>query len=118
MNTTSLGALIVTTLLTGGCTADAICQKSYECREDRPGDDYVRICSIKFDGDIRALRANKEEECHALADAQLALAACKAQLDCDDFNEGDLGQKCDDELDDFEDAFDDADNGSQCSSRD
>jgi hypothetical protein len=114
----TLFAAAVVLLITSGCTSQALCEKDAECRDDPPGDDYVRICTIQRDGNIRALRANKEEECQMLADAQIALDACRAQLDCDDYNEGDLGQKCDAELDDFNDAFDDAENGTECSSRD
>lgn len=99
-----------------GCTSQAICAKEAECRDDPPGDDFLRICSIRHEGNIRALRANKEEVCHRLADASLALDACRAQLDCDDYNERDLGQKCEDEIDEFNDAFDDADG--DCSSLD
>ncbi len=118
MKTLFVTALLVATAALTGCTSQALCEKDAECRDDPPGDDYVRICTIQFDGNIRALRANKEEECHALADAQEALGACKAQLKCDDYVEGDLGGECDDQLDDFNDAFDDAENGSECSSRD
>lgn len=108
--------LILVLLVTSGCTAQALCAKQAECAEDPPGDDFERICQIRYDGDLRALRANKEEECHEFARAKEALDACRAQLDCDDFLESDLGGKCDDQIDDFEDAFEDIDD--DCSSRD
>jgi hypothetical protein len=108
--------LLTAALAASGCTGQALCAKQAECADDPPGDDFQRICEIRYDGDLRALRANKEDECHAFAAAKERLDACRAQLDCDDFQEADLGGKCDDEIDDFQDAFEDIDD--DCSSRD
>ena len=57
-------------------------------------------------------------ECHTLADATLRLDACRAQLDCDDFREGDHGGKCDDEQEALEDAIEDTDNFQECGTLD
>ena len=100
-----------------GCSVGtALCQKEEECADDNKGDEFVQICTIQYDGAIQALRTNKEGECQSLADAQLAFDACRAALDCDDFTEADLGQKCDDEKRDLDNAVDDARN--DCTSLD
>gem|GEM_PF-1892160 len=91
-------------------SSGALCEKEKECMSDPPGEDFVSICTIKADGQLRALNANKEEECHLVASTLSALNACRAQLDCDDYNEFDYGGHCDDELDDYLDAVEDADN--------
>jgi hypothetical protein len=92
----------------GGCTAQAICEKEKECASDPPGEDYINVCSTRYQGEIDALNANKEDECKDLAVAKTNLDACRAQLDCDDYEESDLGGNCDDELDEFEEAYEDA----------
>jgi hypothetical protein len=97
------------------CTSQNLCSREFECRENRPDDDFVNVCATKRDVALRSLRANKEEECFVLADAIERLDACRASLDCDDFFEADLGQKCDEELEDFDDA---RDVGRECSSTD
>ncbi len=107
--------LALTASLTSGCVANALCAKRQECNDSLEDDSYA-VCVEDYNAGIAALRANKEEECHEVAAAQLAYDACRAGLDCDDFEEGDLGGKCDDERDDFEDAVRDADN--ECSSWD
>jgi len=112
----SIAAAVAVAVLTSACTANSICAKRKECNEDLE-DDSVGVCIEEFNTGINALRANKEEVCHILADAQLALSACAASLDCDDFEEADLGGKCDDERDNFEDAIEDAADG-DCSSFD
>jgi hypothetical protein len=91
-----------------GCSAQAACEKQKECASDPPGEDFVRICQITYDGQINALRANKEDECHDLANAKLAYDACTSQLDCDDYREADHNGECEDERDDYFDAFQDA----------
>ncbi len=119
--TRALAPLALAALLTGviGCTAQAICAKEQECNDKRQDDDPA-VCAEAFNRTIDTLRANKEEECQTLADATLALAACKASLDCDDFEEADLGQKCDQEQKDFQHAEEDAVSGGQfqCGSED
>ncbi|MCP4503094.1 MAG: hypothetical protein GY822_24420 [Deltaproteobacteria bacterium] len=100
-----------------GCTpSSALCERKKECASDPPGEDFVQICTISNDGRLRSLRANSEEECQELADAKVAFDACRAALECTDFNEGDLNDRCEDELDDYQDALGDADN--ECSALD
>lgn len=109
--TSLLLSALLFSVLASGCTVQAICAKREECASDPPGADYQRVCEAKTQGHLNALRANSEEECIRLAAAQEALWACQAQLDCDDFEENDLGGKCDDEIDEFEDAWEDAADG-------
>jgi hypothetical protein len=85
------------------CVAENFCAKRQECN-DRLERDSQAVCVEQFNTNINMLRANREDRCHHLANAQLALAACAAALDCDDFEEGDLGGHCDDERDAVEDA--------------
>jgi hypothetical protein len=102
-------SLLVLPLLGGAnCQDRAFCEKVAECADDPPGEDYVDICTTQRGTEIAALAANDEEECQVLASAVAALNACRAQLDCDDFREADYGGQCDDELDDYQDALDDA----------
>jgi hypothetical protein len=98
----------------GGCTAQAYCDRVAECRQDAPGEDFVEICKITYDGQIRALRANKEDVCHILADAKLAFDSCMAAQDCEDFratpgcsddDRRDIPRDCRDPWDDFCDAL-------------
>jgi hypothetical protein len=108
--------------LFGGCTTQAFCAKQKECASDPPGEEFERICAIEVDGFLRQLRANKEEECHKLADAYVAHQACLSQMDCDDYrdcvNSGDPDdcRECEDSRRDLDDAWDDADD--ECSARD
>jgi hypothetical protein len=90
-----------------GCgVANSFCAKRQEC-DRRLEDDSYYVCVETYNTTIDALRANEEAACHRRADAQLAFDACRAQLDCDDFEEPDLGRKCDDERDDLQDARED-----------
>ena len=88
-----------------GCTPEAFCGKRQECDRQLAADDQA-VCVASYKADIDALRANSEPECHKLADAILALDACRASLSCDDFQEADLGQKCDDPSDSYRVALD------------
>ena len=102
-----------------GCTAQNLCNRISECREeegDGASDDAAAVCAADFDSGIAQLRANEEEACHRLADAQVALAGCMAGLSCDDLVEADLGKECDEQLDDVEDAREDVD-GNECSAQ-
>lgn len=103
----------------GGCTAQNLCAKKAECA-DEEGDDLAEdspsVCQANYNGGLAALRANEEEECHILADAQEALDACRASLKCDDFVESDFGGECDDQLDAYNDAREDVD-GNECSAQ-
>lgn len=90
----------------------AYCQRSVECSEDTGDDsdegaDDVAVCSAQTDGLLRALRANAEPECTALANAISALNACRAQLSCDDFDATENNGECQDERDGVGDACDD-----------
>jgi outer membrane murein-binding lipoprotein Lpp len=110
-----IAALVASGTLVSGCVANNYCGKRQECNNDLEDDSYA-VCVESYNSGINALRANKEQECQDLAAAQLAFDACRAALDCDDFEEGDLGGQCDDELDDYEDAIRDAEG--ECSSYD
>ena len=103
----NLTVLVVMAMLSG-CVAENFCAKRQECDNDLEDDSYG-VCVQETNAGFNSLRANKEEECHDLANARANLLACMATLDCDDFEEADLGGKCDDERDDFEDAQNDAD---------
>lgn len=99
--------------LGAGCApGNALCAKQQEC-DDSLEEDTFGVCVEQYNAGINALRANEEPECQVLADAQLTFDACRAQLDCNDFEEGDF-RDCDKELDNLQDAFEDADG--QCSS--
>ena len=74
------------------------------------------MCEPRYNGGLRALRANKEDECHELAAAQETYDACRSQLDCNDYNEGDNNGECEDERDDYYDAIQDAE--SECGTLD
>ncbi|OGQ17489.1 MAG: hypothetical protein A2138_26240 [Deltaproteobacteria bacterium RBG_16_71_12] len=105
---TLICALALCSVVVGGCVGNNLCAKKQECNDSLEDDSYG-VCVESYNGGIAALRANKESECQELAVAMLAYDACRAALDCDDFEEADLGGKCDDERDDFEDAINDAD---------
>jgi hypothetical protein len=85
-------------------------------------DDSVNVCIAQTEGQLRALRANEEEECHKLADALEVYYACVARVfaedaddACDGFELLNNDNPCDDELDDVNDAQNDVD-GDECSS--
>ena len=106
-----LALLVLPALGGASCQDRQLCEKIAECADDPPGEDYVDICVQQRSAELAALQANDEEECQELATALAALNTCRAQLDCDDFRENDLGGECDDQLDDYEDALDDAADG-------
>lgn len=108
-------AILAVAAISSGCVGNSFCSKRQECNTSLEDDSYG-VCVENYNGNINALRANEEQDCQILADAQLALDACRASLDCDDFEEADLGGKCDDEIDDVQDAQRDADG--ECSSFD
>jgi hypothetical protein len=102
-----------------GCTAQNLCAKKAECADeegDDLADDSPSVCQANYNGNLNALRANEEEECQILANAQEALDACRAGLTCDDFFKSDFGGECDDQVDDYEDALNDID-GFECSAQ-
>lgn len=108
-------------LVGAGCTAQAICNKEAQCQDEENDTelepDSTAVCVENVNGQLAALRANEEDDCQTLANALEALLACKAGLKCDDYFEADLGGECDDQLDDFKDAQDDAD-GLECTAQD
>ena len=103
------------------CTANSICSKRAQCLSEEADidleDDSTRVCVVEYQAGLDALFANEEDDCHTFANAQVALDNCRSGLDCDDFLEDDLGGKCDDQLDDLQDAFDDI-SGLECSAQD
>lgn len=108
-------------VVTGGCTAQNLCNKEAQCQDeenDRQLEaDSTAVCVEQLNGQLAALRANEEDDCQELANALEAVLACKAGLKCDDYFENDLGGECDDQLDDLEDAQENAD-GLECTAQD
>lgn len=102
-----------------GCTSQQVCQRAYECADD-PDDDFIAVCQARYDGTLRALRVNKEEECHVLADMKERFDLCSAQLDsCRDRERAGSAAydgECEDEHDDYLDALKEA--GNECSTLD
>ena len=100
--------------LISGCTANSVCAQRQECNDKLEADSEA-VCVEEYNTFINSLRANAEEECLVLADAQLAFDSCLLQLDCNDLDDAaDVEDACGDELDDLRDARDDADG--ECSS--
>ncbi len=115
-------AALVVFVVGGACsTAEQFCGKRTQCLSEEQDieleADSTRVCVAEYEGNLAALNANEEDDCHTLAAAELALDNCRSWLDCDDFLEADLGGKCDDQLDDLQDAFDDI-SGLECSAQD
>jgi hypothetical protein len=98
--------LAVLMLATACDVPSAFCSKRAECLQQDQGvqlePDSIAVCAANVDAFDKALRANTEPECTALADADRALLACRAGLSCDDFSEADLGRKCEAEQDAFD----------------
>ena len=109
-------AVVLGCCLMQGCTANAYCNKVQECDNSLSSDD-VGVCIEHYNREINVLRANKEKQCQAFADATLAFDSCRAQLDCGIFNERDLAGRCDQEKKTFDQAGDDA-RGVNCTSLD
>ncbi len=120
-------AASVMALVGSGCSAaQSFCQKQEECAEEILGeegadarddandddpDDNVAVCTAFAQGNLDALRANEEEDCRVLADAQEAFQACMGGLSCNDLEdefssilEDGEGDKCEDQFDDLNDA--------------
>ncbi len=79
-------------------------------------DDSVNVCTAQQEGQLRALRANEEEECQEAANAFEIFMACIGA----EFRENDDGcevfdDECEDERDDLNDALSEID-GNECSS--
>lgn len=112
---------VVVVAATSGCTAQSFCNKVAQCLDEEEDiqleDDSTAVCVEEFNGGINALRANEEDDCQKLADAQIALANCAVGLDCDDFLAPEFDGECDDEQDNLRDAQDDAD-GTECTAQD
>lgn len=111
----AMGAVLACALAgLSGCTANSVCAQRQECN-DSLEDDSEAVCVAQYNAFIDTLRANSEEECQILADAQLRADSCLLQLDCNDLDdEADREDACGDELDDLRDAREDADD--ECSS--
>lgn len=119
-----LVGLLVSPLGLVGCSnTRGFCEASADCDTDVFGfeidaagdsDDDVNVCIVNQDTQLRALRANEEDECHALADALDAYYACVAAEFADSKDGCDaVNDDCDDELDDVRDANADID-GNEC----
>lgn len=120
MKTISTAALpLLGALLLVGCTSQQVCQRNYECA-DKPGDDYIAVCQAVYDGSLNALRANKEDECHLVAEMKERFDACSAQLDScrerERIGSRNYDGECEDEHDDYLDALSDA--GLECGTLD
>ena len=131
------GLLLALLTLTGCSNARGFCTAAGECDNEIAGfffggndsvgssDDTIEVCVAQQDGYLRALRANEEPECSEAAAAWDAYMACVATVFA---NEGvdeacDAlanplavdNHPCDGELDDYQDAMRDADDGRDCS---
>jgi hypothetical protein len=107
-------ALLFSLAALTGCTANSVCAQRQECN-DSLEEDSEAVCVASYNAAIDSLRANAEEECHRLADAILARDNCLLQLDCNDLDDdNDREDACGDELDNVDDAREDADD--ECSS--
>lgn len=108
MNATVCGALVALLLagLGAGCKPlpRAYCELGGECDEATgfldpvPGSssDSVDVCTVNQETLLKALRANREEVCHQLADAFEAYWACAVDEGCDAFDVTE--PECKDEL--------------------
>src|SRR5205085_2145052 len=74
---------LATVAAVAGCGSQSICNKELECNGDDRNydDDFVSVCAVTYDGQIRELQANKEQPCQDYAQAKLALDACRSGLD-------------------------------------
>lgn len=95
--------------LAGGCVDQSFCSKRQSC-DDKLNADDEQVCVATQDAQIATLRANKEQECQALADAVLNLEGCAAGLSCSDFKDSNLGGNCDDQKAKLKDAQNSAGN--------
>ena len=113
------GALGCSSPARGFCEASADCDAAiFGIAIDAAGDsdDDVAVCTAEQDAQNSALRANEEDECHAVADARDAYFACVGS----EFSGGEDGcdavnDACKDELDDLQSALTDV-NGDECTS--
>ena len=121
-----------------GCSnARGFCAAAGECDEEiaslflggndsvGSSNDSVEVCVAQQDGYLRSLRANEEAECSEAAEAWDAYMGCVATVfgqegvdeACDALANPLVvdNHPCDAELDDYQDAMRDADNGQDCS---
>lgn len=113
MNATVRVALAALLLagLGAGCkpVSRAYCELGGECDEATgifdpvPGSssDSVDVCTVNQETLLQALRANREEVCHQLADAYEAFWACAVEEGCDAFDVTE--PECKDELEEVGD---------------
>ncbi len=123
MNRLILATLVASAslpLMANQCTAQSLCDKRVQCEREENDVDYSSdasaVCSAEYQASIAALDANEEDECHRLARATVALDTCRIGLRCEDFLAQDLGGECDDEFDEYQDAFDEID-GIECTAQ-
>lgn len=113
--------------LVGGCLSPArgFCEAHADCSREILGieipdfagsaDDSVGVCTVEREGQVRALRANEEQECHIAADRTEIYMACIANAFSEDPAGCDvIGDECQDERDNMNDAFGVID-GNECS---
>ncbi len=104
----------------GYCAAHADCEREFfgVIIPDEAGNenDDIAVCTANKQGQLNALRANEEDECHFYADALDIYFGCIAsEFANDDDGCKVLDGECDDELDDVNDALKDID-GNECGS--
>lgn len=129
-----LGALVA---LSGCSNARGFCAAAGECDDEvaslflggndsvGSSDDSIEVCVAQQDGYLRALRANEEPACSEAAVAWDAYMACVTRVFADEGVDEACdalanplvvdNHPCDGELDDYQDALRDADNGGDCS---
>ncbi len=119
VTTLSALALVTCTVALSGCNAsNAYCDLGAECDDGFEGifldpvpgssDDSAGVCAANQQTLLNALRANREEVCHEAAAAWEIWMACAVEEGCDAFRIGE--PECKDELDDYTDLLEDADN--------
>jgi hypothetical protein len=107
---------------TGYCQAHADCEREFlgVVLPDEAGsaDDDIAVCTANKNAFLSSLRANEETVCQNAADATEVYMACIAQAFAEGDDSCDLTDptktKCDDELDDMNDALNKIDPG-ECS---
>jgi hypothetical protein len=111
-----VAALALAVLPSAACSpAGALCAKEQECDDQRAPDDE-RVCQTAYDAQLKALHENGEADCQDLANKQEDFDACRAQLDCADFQEADLNGLCADEKERYAKALENA--KGECASTD
>jgi hypothetical protein len=100
------------TLALTSCTANQLCNKRSQCQEEGGTafeDDSTGVCVANANANYAAYAQNDEEACLRLGAALQSLDGCRAGLDCDDFDEADLGGNCKPEREEVDNAQSDVD---------